>query len=57
MRSDKYTGKTDATQRMGLWVAIAALLVAGVALYFVYDRSLVPIFGARSSAAVEAPAR
>ena len=30
-----------------LWVGIAAALVAGVVLYFLYERGIVPLFGGR----------
>lgn len=30
-----------------LWVALAAALVAGVVLYFLYERGVVPLFGGR----------
>jgi hypothetical protein len=45
MQPEKYTGKTNATQRIGLWVAIAVIVVAGIVLYFLHDRSLLPVLG------------
>jgi len=45
MQPEKYTGKTNATQRIGLWAAIAVIVVAGVLLYFFHDRSLLPVLG------------
>ncbi len=60
MQPEKYMGKTGATQgaapRVALWATIAIILLAGLGLYFAYDRSLTPVLGT-SSASPAAPAR